>query len=386
MGRREHSGLVVLNADRSDPYLARDSNGITTNLDLFSSTFFMITAIEEVRNPHLRDEHGRFTFVMSKWARYYINRPLINLYAETLRQWIEETYGVKVVSKRRFSVVVSHDIDLPFYYGRFGTEVSEMLNSVNGNGKYSGLSDLVRYLACHLGVHRDPYDTYSYLQKQEGKRGIPATYFIMLSRENTWGLNKKKYAKTLKEIHRKGNEIALHPGYESYDNLAFIKKEKAKLEELAGIRINGVRNHFLRFKMPDTFHLLSSLNLSYDASLGFPDREGFRCGICTPYNPFDICKRRPINIIEIPLIVMDGTLREYRNLTPEGALAAIEEVVEEVSSYGGTLTFNWHNTFLSENNKQWQGVYEKSLDYVVEHHAEFLTCEQIADQWRECWC
>jgi hypothetical protein len=383
--KREDSGLVALNAEDSQPFVIKDRNGITTNLDLFASAFFMVTGMEEIMNPELRDEHGRFTFSLSKWAEHYVDKPLVNIYGEKLRQWIEEVYGLKIVPSRRFSAVLSHDIDSPFFYSRLRTEISEMLNSVNGKGKFSGLSDLGRYLGCLFGIERDPYDTFSYLQEQEEKRDISATFFIMLSKDNAWGLDRKKYSRTLKVIHQKGNEIALHPGYESYDDPELIRKERSDVEALAGTSIKGVRNHFVRFKMTDTFHLLSNLDLSYDATLGFPDREAFRCGICTPYKPFDIEGREQIAILEIPLAVMDGTLRNYRKQSPQQALCKIESLIEQVCSCAGVLVFNWHNSFLIETNGGWREVYEKSLDALVAHHAYFMTCKDMAREWRKRW-
>ncbi len=382
---REHSGLIALNTNDSGAFLARDVNTITTNLDLFTSAFFMITGMEEIFSLHLRDEHGRFTYSQSRWAHLYVDNPLINVYAETLRQWLEEIYSLKVPSSSKFTAVLTHDIDSPFYYGTVRTEVSELFNSIKPGGKYANLSDLKSYLACLLGMQRDPHDTFSYIHEQEGKRGIAATYFIMLSRDNAWGLNRKKYSRTLRRIHAAGNEIALHPGFESYENPEMISREKEGVESLSKFEILGARSHFLRFRVPESFHVLKNLGLTYDASIGFPDHEGFRNGICTPYKPYDIYCREEIDIIEIPLVVMDGTLREYRKQLPGEALRAIETLIERVSSCAGVITFNWHNSFLGESGSLWRSVYEQSLDSLANHGAQFLTCSDVAMLWRDSW-
>lgn len=383
--KREHAGLVALNTNNSRSYITRDTDGISTNLDIFASAFFMITCMEEILNSHLRDEHGRFKFSMSRWAHLYVDEALINIYAQTILKWINAVYEIGIPSNRTFTAVLSHDIDIPYYYGRFRSELTELLNSSKSGGKYRRFPDLQSYLACLLGIKDDPYDTFSYINGREGKRGIPATYFIMLSRDNAWGLDRQKYSRTLKDIYAEGNEIALHSGYESYYDTELISQEKRYVESLSDVTIDGSRSHFLRFKLPETYYILSNLGLSYDSTMGYPDREGFKAGICTPYKPFDIHRREQIDIMEIPLVVMDGTLREYRKQSPEDALSNIEKLIKQVSSCNGVIVFNWHNSFLVETDRDWRNIYERSLEYLVAYGAQFLTCREVASIWKDFW-
>ena len=54
----------------------------------------------------------------------------------------------------------------------------------------------------------------------------------------------------------------------------------------------GGRQHYLRWKSPDTWRILEKTGLKYDVTLSFADHEGFRCGICFPYKPFDVVENR----------------------------------------------------------------------------------------------
>lgn len=381
--KREQDGLVALNTNETDTFLIRNGTGITTNLDLLTSAFFMITGMEEIFNPHPRDKHGRIKFSQHRWAHLYVDNPLINVYADKLRYWFGEVYPLSVPSSSGFTAVLTHDIDSPFYYGTLRTEASNLFNSIKSGGKYANLRELKHYLAFLLGMHRDPHDTFAYIQERESNRGIAATYFVMLSKDNAWGLDRRKYSCTLERIQTAGNEIALHPGYASYDDPKLIAREKQSLEVLAGATITGSRNHFLQFKMPDTFRRLSSLGFTYDSTLGFHDREGFRCGICTPYKPYDVHFREEIDIIEVPLVVMDGTLRQNRRQSPGEALGTIENLIRRVSSCAGVITLNWHNSFLGECKREWRDVYEQSLEMLVNHGAQFMTCNTVASLWRD---
>ena len=46
--------------------------------------------------------------------------------------------------------------------------------------------------------------------------------------------------------------------------------------------------------------------MEWESSLGFPEKEGFRCGTCFEYSVFNIHKRKKLILKEKPLIVMDG--------------------------------------------------------------------------------
>ena len=57
-----------------------------------------------------------------------------------------------------------------------------------------------------------------------------------------------------------------------------------------------------------------SSGFAYDSSLGFGGAPGFRAGIAHPFRPWDFEHDRPLDLVEIPLAVMDVTLAEPRYL------------------------------------------------------------------------
>src|SRR4030065_531226 len=103
--------------------------------------------------------------------------------------------------------------------------------------------------------------------------------------------------------------------------------EKKKLDKIAASKDYGCRQHYLRWETPLTWRNQEKTGLLYDATLSFADHTGFRCGICMPFQPFDFVENRKLNIWELPLPVMEDSLRayNYQNLTPE---AAYEQIVK----------------------------------------------------------
>lgn len=65
--------------------------------------------------------------------------------------------------------------------------------------------------------------------------------------------------------------------------LKILKKKKRRLEEVLGKKVVGYRNHYLRFRVPDTWELLSKAGFKYDTTFGYSDCAGFRngCAILT---------------------------------------------------------------------------------------------------------
>ncbi|MGI6455407.1 MAG: hypothetical protein ACOX5R_07245 [bacterium] len=86
----------------------------------------------------------------------------------------------------------------------------------------------------------------------------------------------------------------------------------------------------------------------------------------TPFKPFDIEQNRELDIVEIPLIVMEGTLRNYRNLTPEEGEERILTLAKRCKQVNGTFTLLWHNTSLQGDWKPWAEMYRRVLPQLAE--------------------
>ena len=62
----------------------------------------------------------------------------------------------------------------------------------------------------------------------------------------------------------------------------------------------GGRQHYLRWKTPDTAIAWDAAGLDYDSTLAFADRGGFRCGVCYEFPMYDLKNRRPLNLLQRP--------------------------------------------------------------------------------------
>jgi hypothetical protein len=141
------------------------------------------------------------------------------------------------------------------------------------------------------------------------------------------------------------------------------------LKELNEITINAVegnRQHRLLFKIPETMRNLSKCGISYDSSLGFAAHEGFRNSYCYPFKLYDFEKDEMIHVWEIPLVVMDVTLFNYRKLSFNSAMENMDLLVEEIIKHNGIFTLLVHPETLDEEERP--GIfkfYESLLDLLL---------------------
>jgi peptidoglycan/xylan/chitin deacetylase (PgdA/CDA1 family) len=172
----------------------------------------------------------------------------------------------------------------------------------------------------------------------------------------------------------RGCEVGLHGGFTTYLNDQEMKKKRERLEKVTHKPVHGYRNHFLLFKVPDTWECLSKAGFQYDATLGYADCAGFRNGMCHPFKPFNLNTNHEIEILEIPLIVMDSTL-DYTYMRLESKRWEFtKKLIDRVAACHGVFTLLWHNTYMSGEKTE---LYEKILQYCNEKKAWMTNGETI---------
>jgi hypothetical protein len=100
--------------------------------------------------------------------------------------------------------------------------------------------------------------------------------------------------------------------------------------------------------------------------------------MCHPFKPFDLKTNKPIEILEIPLIIMDRTLKVNMNLDNARAWEISKMLIDTVEKYEGVLTVLWHNNDLVGEQRKF---YEKILKYCAEKNAWMTSGDVIAKWW-----
>ena len=198
---------------------------------------------------------------------------------------------------------------------------------------------------------------------------------------NSYNARPEEVEATLRRLVARGWEVALHGSFDSFRSAEALAAERRDVEALAGASVSGCRQHFLRFERPATWRAQAEAGLAYDATLGYHDADGYRCGFSFPFWPF---AGEELPILELPLVVMDGTLRERQGLDADAAWRRLEGYLERTEADGAMLSLLWHNTyFCGLDAPGYRGVYERALDWIRDHGGWGASAREIGDWWRK---
>jgi hypothetical protein len=192
---------------------------------------------------------------------------------------------------------------------------------------------------------------------QSEQHGLKSAFFFLSSGKSddainaNYNLSEPWLLEIYRQIHQRGHEIGLHPGYGTYLDAARTGQEFEDLKMAvakAGIEQEewGGRQHYLRWKNPQTWQNWEDAGLTYDSSVGFAERPGFRCGTCYEFPVFNLQTRQALRLRERPLIVMETSVLNYMSLTREQAFEEIKSLNTTCRRFNGDFTLLWHNDSL----------------------------------------
>jgi hypothetical protein len=358
----------------SQPFASlRDDGALVVHVDIISAVLFMLTRWEETaRDDH--DEHGRFRASHSVADRHgFIDQPIIDLYGGFLGTHLSRDLlpGWKQ-TPRRFEVLLSHDIDDLHRFRSLGQGIrrvgGDLLKRRNPGEAVDNMTAILHPVVAprRAAEYRGIFE----LAELSTSSGVRSAFYFMSADRSPLDTGYDPTSPMLREaiefVRKSGHEVGLHPGYETFDNPTLLAREKARLDAVLGETRYGGRQHFLRFAPPRTWRHWEQVGLTYDSTLGFIDREGFRCGTCHPYRPFDLEENRELDLLEIPLIANDATLRRYRELSPGESLRIIQTLARRCADVGGTFTLLWHNSSLTGVWRTWAPMYRQAVRWLAE--------------------
>ena len=97
--------------------------------------------------------------------------------------------------------------------------------------------------------------------------------------------------------------------------------------------------------------------------MGYPSQLGFRNGLAIVAPWYDLEKEEQTNLMIHPFQIMDVTLKNYLQKTPEQASKQVENILNTVRIYGGTCISIWHNSSFDHQWTGWSKVFEEMLSY-----------------------
>lgn len=328
--------------------------------DIITPSFAFLSRYEEFFSDE-EDAYGRFPYQDSLVQKYdLIEIPIVDEYAMILRRFLcacsPETFSP---SPRKPKIVPTHDIDHLYRFKSnfqawksiFGRDM--LINRDMAMVKQSWQE----YRNWKSDDFEDPYiHAIKEFATIENAAGLEPVFFFKASYdgedEATYDIRDERLQKIWEHLDKKRGIIGLHGSYNSAEEEGLLREEKERLEGLLarfGRKITCSRQHYLRARLYIDECFLHSLKLWQEAgitddyTLGFAERCGFRCGTCHPYPLYDFRNDKVTDIIEHPLIVMDGTLFDYMKLSVEDARALTQRLKQRCFDVEGDFVVLWHN-------------------------------------------
>lgn len=359
------------------PVLRFADDGAHCRLDIPGTVFCLLTRYEEAV-CRARDAHGRVPLAaLGRFQREHLQRPLADECVEVLYAAMQRLWPRLPRRERNFRVVPSHDVDRPFEY-LFRSPLRMALRAgadlLLRRDAALALQNLRTWSRVRSGdIAADPCKTFGWLMDEAEQRGLRASFYFICARpsgriDGDYDFAHPAIQALLRDIVARGHEAGIHGSYLSAVDGDQLAREAGILRGAltaagAGNREIGGRQHFLRWQVPDGIVACERAGLAHDATLGFAEQPGFRCGTCHEHPAFDLRARRPLAVRERPLVAMDVSVTDplYSGLGyTDAAREVFVRLKQTCRHYGGDFTLLWHNSRLATDAQR--RLYTEVLD------------------------
>lgn len=319
--------------------------------DYIGTCFYMINCLQEWGEPNT-DSMGRFQFRDSYQSKFEcVEENLVGSYFKI----IANDLGIASTFDSPSKYFLTHDIDL-LYEGWKQNVKHELLR-----GKWiSAIRILWEFYS-----GKNDWKNIETILELESNHNLESTFFWLVNDGKTAYPNVKNADYFLDDPYVKSMmekiELSAHAKnglHKSISNDSFME-ELNKFPLAAKPKIN--RYHYLNYHPKKEFKKLSDSAITYDCSMGFSERIGFRNSYGLPFKPYDLEHDCSFNFTEIPLLVMDATLYHHLNYNGEKAEYTINQFMEK-NKTGCILSFLFHNNFYT--GPKYAG-YRKTIETIL---------------------
>ncbi len=325
---------------------------VTIGLDIFASSFFMLTRWEESLLG--REEKGDCDETLLFAVRMGIyQRPIVHEYEELLRFFLSEA-GISM-KERKYKVVLSHDVD-----GFITPSISKIVRdcikqTIHGAPKNKVLNLTWKEEIKYKKAFPSTYSQFELYTRLAERFSVPEWFYFKVCApgevEATYTFNSKQVigiVNHLKGLLTPQLVMGFHPSQSTLGSEIQWKEESRRIESLLGVVPTIGRNHHLLYNYEMLRNWESEAKRTPTGSLDisnsvFHDKIGFRSGIGVGYTLFDIYERRPMLLREHPCQIMDTVIRYHsKHSTPDEIWNEIQTVVTYAKKYQCELVLTWH--------------------------------------------
>ncbi len=321
----------------------------TIGFDVFAHAFALMANVEEVLMQYTggqKDKHGRFDTKQLKFVQQNMHLlPMADIAINRLQEYL----NIKVERNNTFQIVPTADIDQCFQF-----QGKSIVKFIGGGFKHpSTLKDRIKYVF----NKQDKFAPSKTLSTILGNHANSKIFWLCNAKETN---KNKQISRENSNLHHEINEsktyanLGIHPSYQNELCYEIYKEELNWLENIAQLKIENSRQHYLHFKLPQTYTDLESLGIKHDWSMGFSQTIGFRNGSTIPRKWFNILDNSEHSLTIHSFSLMDVTCKNYLKLNSLHTNILSNSIKQIVKSINGNFCFVIHNESLSETDG-WEG-------------------------------
>ncbi|MBT6052757.1 MAG: hypothetical protein HOG49_38650 [Candidatus Scalindua sp.] len=401
--KRSHNiDLLYTDSDPEPNYFYNDSR---FGFDIIYIIFCLLTNHAEV-SENQKDFLGRFMSSRNPLIEFNLNAiPIVDIYLKEIEKILLKKFpNLKAKEKwpegKKAAAILTHDVDTP------EIRIGEKLRGITRISERR-ISNIIYDLFIifkeipFLFFYKNLEASFKLITDIEEKYNYRSSFnFISMyeydSLDPTYNIMSEKYRNVIRHLKDNCWEIGLHASTTTFNSPQRLSEEKECLEAVCNNSIHGVRQHFLLFNPFKTNIDHEKSGFTYDSSLGFYDKTGLRVGTSNPFFPFDNGEKRQLNLLQLPLTIMDSALHEeisgnniifkaldkigIQPVNIEKAFSLCKQLIDNIIDTNGMITLLWHVKYMNYN---WLTLYEKLLKYLSENDLWVTTPCEVNKWWRE---
>lgn len=328
--------------------------------DVFSAVFYLLSRYEEYL-PFSDDIYKRFPHTSSIAFRLgFLHYPLINKWINDLALHIQKRFPALKKPERTFFHLATYDIDLPWAFRNKG-----FFRNLGGWMRSPGI-ERIKVL---LNLTPDPFYSFEFLEALHTKHNIqPAFFWLLAQNRGEYDKNVSPANKEMKQLIKEHSSRlnGLHPSWKSHDRPDILLQEKQVLEDLLGKKITASRQHYLRFRLPETYEILLRSGITDEYSMGYGTVNGFRASTSTPFYWFNLFANEETRLKVHPFCFMDANSFYEQRQSAEISFNELMHYYNVCKHEGGTFITIFHNNFLGTHKRfsGWKEMYERFIQEV----------------------
>ncbi|MEM8910000.1 MAG: polysaccharide deacetylase family protein, partial [Bacteroidota bacterium] len=296
--------------------------------DFLAMSFYLLSRYEEYL-PFSADQFGRFSAYQSiAYQHHFLRRPLIDLWIEQLWKIAHERCPSLRRKPLHYSFLPTYDIDHAWAFlhkgpwRTFGAYGRDLLK-----GRFNWIK---ARLHSQWQNEMDPYDCFEFLDTLHREFELRPLYFFLLGDYAAYDKNIDYRVPAFRQLIQKiarQYKVGIHPSFQSNEMPLRVQLEQQRLTDITGQTIGRSRQHFLRLHWPQTYRGLLQIGIQADYSMGYAAELGFRASTSHDFLWFDLMTNETTELRVVPFQVMDVSLKQYLNYSPEVAIEAVAELI-----------------------------------------------------------